>query len=136
MLQSLNPLRPLKLPTDPQQLPAVLLYLCKRGAEGDERVGFLRFESAALLAKGLAFAPAWHVLSPTSAASDGKPMPALLLSVALGLASGAFTAPPWPPPSSEMPRRVKLRAYELRLHLFQVCVRRRASRQVYVCMYA
>ena len=62
VLQTISQERQLHLPKDPKQLPAVLVYLCSFSSD-HQRVGFLRFEPAALLAKGFAFAPAWHVLA-------------------------------------------------------------------------
>ena len=117
--------RPLKLSRDRRQLPSIMLYLCN--AKGKRRA-FARYEPDELLERGLAFMPAWRVLKPTAATEGDKPMPSLLLSVALGLAegeqemrsSGGTTAPvprpPWPPP--EMPPRTELTGYELRVHLF------------------
>jgi hypothetical protein len=72
-------------------------------------------------------------MTPTAPfkAVPGKPLPSLLISVALmksdvaaeaaKRASFADRAPVilWPPPVAVMPNRSQLTAYEIRLHLYQ-----------------
>jgi len=130
ILRKINGERPLTLPTDDRQLPDVIVYVCN---DKGKRIAFQRFPGKELMGRSLSLSPLWQTMKPTApfTATPGKPLPSLLMSIALckkadseeiaRRATFADRAPAvlWPPPVTVMPKRSILQAYEVRLHLFQ-----------------
>ena len=106
---------PLELPSDVDQVADVILYLCDKAGK---RTHFRRFRSHELAAESRrpTAAPAWITLSPVDPkpVTRGEPLPSLFCRVRLATEQEArgWSAIPVPPSSP-------LRAWELRLHLFQ-----------------
>ena len=130
VLKKVNEDRPLMLPTDDNQLPEVIVYLCN---DKGKRIAFQRYPGKELEGRSLSLSPVWSTLKPTApfTALPGKPLPSLLISISLTKraeaeeiarrATFADRAPAvlWPPPETVLPKRSQLTAYEVRLHLYQ-----------------
>ena len=106
---------PLELPADVTQIADVILYLCSKQGK---RTHFRRISAREIASASghAADAPAWLTLSFVEArpATRGEPLPSLFCRVRLATEAEAAGWPAIPvPPSSP------LRAWELRLHLFQ-----------------
>lgn len=85
-----QPSPPLRLAEASKDLPEVIVYFCTGRPGGGKRRGFVRFCGAELHGRGQALSPSWIVFRPMAPLSTsdresrlGRPLPAVLLSIAL-----------------------------------------------------